>query len=85
MRPKAKKPAHAAAIEVVGKGALDDLGAQLEGFPAGAPLVYAPDGLATPSRADGTYPRHLFFLASVRKPWSKADHLPAELQRQHPQ
>ena len=26
-------PAHTAAIEVVGKGALDDLGAQLEGFP----------------------------------------------------
>ena len=27
-------------------------------------------GLATPSHADGTRPRHLSFLASARKPWS---------------
>lgn len=41
--------------------------------PAGAPILYAPDGLArirSPDRADGTGPRHLSFFASVRKPWS---------------
>ena len=32
LAPAQPCPAHAAAIEVVRKGALDDLGAQLEGF-----------------------------------------------------
>ncbi len=45
-------------------------GAPGERSPAGAPVMYVPDGLATPSRADGTRPRHLSFLASARKPWS---------------
>jgi hypothetical protein len=36
LAPAQPSPSHAAAIEVVGKGALDDLGAQLEGL-AGDP------------------------------------------------
>ena len=32
LRPRSQVPAHAAAIEAVGKAALDDLGAQLEGL-----------------------------------------------------
>ena len=45
-------------------------GAPGEQRPAGAPVLYAPDGRDWLSRADGTRPRHLSFLASGRKPWS---------------
>jgi hypothetical protein len=45
-------------------------GAPGEQSPAGTPIIYAPDGRDWLSRADGTRPRHLSFLASGRKPWS---------------
>ena len=39
LAPAQPCPAHAAAIEVVRKGALDDLGAQLEGFLGHGPIT----------------------------------------------
>jgi hypothetical protein len=55
LAPAVPSSAHAAAIEVVGKGALDDLGAQLEGL-AGDPGL-EPRGLLVTARRAASSPR----------------------------